>query len=108
MTDLRDLILLLLNMHGAIQRERLIYVYASSSKQSTINADTITFVLKTVAKKASRNDGSNCGCWVAKVDDDEDFAAMYPEVAACHAVYWMKRKEMLIGSVRLYENATRE
>ncbi|KAL7430407.1 hypothetical protein ACHAXH_001316 [Discostella pseudostelligera] len=98
MNDLRDLILLLLNMHGAIQRERLIYVYAD---HSFINSDTITFVLNTVAKKTSREES----CWVAKVDDDEDFAATFSEVAACHAMYWIKRKEMLMDSVRMYENA---
>ena len=98
MSDLRDLILLLLNMHGAIQRERLIYVY---SNHSLIHPDTITFVLNTVAKKTPREES----CWVAKVDDDEEFAATFPEVAACHAMYWMKRKEMLKAYVRLYENA---
>lgn len=98
MNDLRDLILLLLNMHGAIQRERLIYVY---SNHSFITPDTITFVLNTVAKKTSREES----CWVAKVDDDEEFAATFPQVAACHAMYWMKRKAMLMDSVRLYENA---
>lgn len=98
MNDLRDLILLLLNKHGAIQRERLMYVY---SNHSWINPDTITFVLKTVAKRTSREES----CWVAKVDDDEEFAAKFPEVAACHVMYWMKRKEMLAEAVRLYEPA---
>ncbi len=98
MNDLRDLILLLLNMHGAIQRERLMYVY---SNHSLINPDTITFVLNTAAKKTSREES----CWVAKVDDDEEFAVTFPEVAACHAMYWLKRKEMLMDYVRLYETA---
>ena len=63
-----------------------------------IDADMITFVLQTVARK--RDD-----CWVAKVEDDEEFAADFPECAACHGVYWMKKKDMLIDLIELYENA---
>ena len=39
------------------------------------------------------------------MEDDEEFAADFPEVAACHGVYWMKKKEMLIGLIELYENS---
>jgi len=102
MRDLRDLILLLLNMHGMVQRERLTRAYSAKAERArgydVITADSITFVLQTVAKKHD-------DCWVAKVEDDEEFAADFPEVAACHGVYWMKKKEMLIGLIELYENA---
>ena len=103
MRELRDLIMLLLNMHGRVQRERLVRAYAIKGESTpgyydVINADTITFVLKTVAKPSQ-------DCWVAKVDDDEEFAADFPEVAACHGVYWVKRKQMMFNMVQLYENA---
>ena len=62
-----------------------------------IDPDTITFVLATVARKSH-------DCWVAKVDDDEEFAARFPEVAALHAIYWMKKKEMLGELLELYES----
>ncbi|KAL3768096.1 hypothetical protein ACHAW5_009153 [Stephanodiscus triporus] len=108
MRELRDLILLLLNMHGMVQRERLARAYSSrgggerrrrtdGGYDPIIDPDTITFVLKTVARKSHH-------CWVAKVDDDEEFAAKFPEVAACHAIYWMKKKEMLADLIELYEN----
>jgi len=97
MRELRDLILLLLNMHGMVQRERLVRAYVaraqSTSCYSAMNADTITFVLDTVGKKGQ-------DCWVARVDDDEEFAA----VAACHGVFWMKKKKALLGLIELYEN----
>ena len=105
MRELRDLILLLLNVHGTVQRERLVRTYSTKAKSTDgydcITPDLITFVLKTVA----RQEGD---CWVAMVDDDEAFAAKFPEVAACHAVYWMKKKEALIGLIRLYESAEAE
>ncbi|KAL3822235.1 hypothetical protein ACHAXA_005868 [Cyclostephanos tholiformis] len=114
MREMRDLILLLLNMHGMVQRERLARAYSSwrgggggdderrmaadgGYYDPIINPDTITFVLKTVARKSDN-------CWIAKVDDDEGFAAKFPEVAACHALYWMKKREMLADLVELYES----
>mmetsp|Transcript_10776 Transcript_10776/g.22412 ORF Transcript_10776/g.22412 Transcript_10776/m.22412 type:complete len:567 (+) Transcript_10776:196-1896(+) len=112
--ELRDFILLLLNMHGRIQRERLIYVYETLAKRQqeeeenddarrnndygVITTETITFILRTVAKKT-------IDCWEAKVEDDEDFAGMFPKVAACHGVYWIKKKEMMKELVELYECA---
>ncbi len=112
--ELRDFILLLLNMHGMIQRERLIRVYETLAKRTqeeedndavrgnndygVITPETITFILRTVAKKAS-------DCWEAKVEDDEDFAGLFPKVAACHGVYWMKKKELMKELVELYECA---
>ena len=51
----------------------------------------MTFVLQTVARK----DGEN-RCWVPKVEDDEQFAGHFPDVAAFHGVYWMKKKEALL------------
>ena len=102
MMELRDLILLLLNMHGMVQRERLVRAYSAKAEKmnayEAITADTITFLLKTVAKKSD-------DCWVAKVEDDEEFAAKFPQVATCHGVYWMKKKEMLGDLIHLYENA---
>ncbi|KAL7538143.1 hypothetical protein ACHAXR_008315 [Thalassiosira sp. AJA248-18] len=105
MRELRDLILLLLNMHGKVQRERLVRAYSAKAGTTggyeCINADTITFILQTVTKKSH-------DCWVAKVDDDEEFAADFPKVAACHGVYWMKKKEMMINLIELYEDAEME
>lgn len=103
--ELRDLILLLLNMHGGVQRERLVQAYDAKARRSArydgVDADVITFVLETVARRGD-------GCWVAKVDDDEVFAAEFPEVAACHGLYWTKRKEGMAELVELYENAEDE
>ena len=100
MKELRDLMLLLLNMHGSIQRERLVRTYetkaSTNDDYAVINADIITFVLETIAKQSN-------GCWVAKVEDDLVFAARYPEFATCHGVYWVKKKEMLKELVELYE-----
>ena len=93
---LRDLILLLLNMHGTVGRQRLIKAF--SEYDSIIDPDTITFVLKTVARQSNN-------CWVAKVDDDDQFCFNFPEVAACHAMYWTKKEEMLADLIDLYENA---
>jgi DNA-directed RNA polymerase-3 subunit RPC5 len=98
--QLRDLILLLLNMHGMVGRQRLIKAF--SEYDSIIDPDTITFVLKTVARQ-SHNMSRNC--WVAKVDDDENFALDFPGVAACHAMYWTKKEEMLADLINLYEDA---
>jgi hypothetical protein len=42
---------------------------------------------------------------VAKVDDDDQFCFNFPEVAACHAMYWTKKEEMLADLIDLYENA---
>ena len=96
--ELRDLILLLLNMHGMVQRERLIRVYAEREDEcEIITPDTITFFLQTVAKRSSDH------CWHPKVEDDEKFAAMFPEVAAFHGVYWVKKKEKMKKLVELYE-----
>jgi hypothetical protein len=104
MREMRDVILLLLNMHGMVQRERLARAYSSrggggggGGYDPIIDPDTITFVLATVARKSH-------DCWVAKVDDDEEFAARFPEVAALHAIYWMKKKEMLGELLELYES----
>ena len=100
MKEIRDLMLLLLNMHGSIQRERLVRAYetkaSTNDDYAMINADFITFVLETIAKQTN-------GCWVAKVDDDVAFAARFPELATCHGVYWVKKKEMLKELVELYE-----
>ena len=100
MKELRDLMLLLLNMHGSIQRERLVRTYetkaSTNDDYTVINADIITFVLETIAKQSN-------GCWVAKVEDDLVFAARFPEFATCHGVYWVKKKEMLKELVELYE-----
>jgi hypothetical protein len=41
----------------------------------------------------------------AKVDDDENFALDFPGVAACHAMYWTKKEEMLADLINLYEDA---
>ena len=106
MRELRDLILLLLNMHGMIQRERLIHTYkAIATKEDgndnyakVITPESITFVLETIAKKST-------DCWVAKVEDDEDFAGKFPKVAACHGVYWLKKASMMKELVGLYETA---
>ena len=102
MRELRDLILLLLNMHGRVQRERLALAYSSKGEADfgydAITTDMITFVLQTVAKKSNDH-------WEAKVKDDERFAANFPEVAACHGVYWIKKKDMLADLIDLYENA---
>lgn len=96
--ELRDLILLLLNMHGMVQRERLIRVYAEQEDECDIvTPETITFFLQTVAKRSSDR------CWHPKVEDDEKFAAMFPEVAAFHGVYWVKKKEKIKKLVELYE-----
>jgi DNA-directed RNA polymerase-3 subunit RPC5 len=103
MRELRDLILLLLNMYGMVQRERLVRVYARDEEDAIINPESITFLLQTVAK---RSDGNNC--WVAKVQDDDTFAANFPEVAAFHGVYWVKKKERLKKLVVAYESATDE
>ena len=104
MREMRDVILLLLNMHGMVQRERLARAYSSrggggggGGYDPIIDPDAITFVLATVARKSH-------DCWVAKVDDDEEFAARFPEVAALHAIYWMKKKEMLGELLELYES----
>ena len=108
LTDLRDVILLLLNMHGAVQRERLTHACAVMAARGArgyeaVTADAVAFVLGTVARRAERGT-----CWVSKVDDDEGFAAAFPEVAACHGVYWTKKKELLWDLVELYENAEAE
>ncbi|KAL3778541.1 hypothetical protein HJC23_001710 [Cyclotella cryptica] len=98
MRELRDLILLLLNMHGMVQRERLIRLYAERDEEcEIITPDTITFLLQTVAKRSVNN------CWSPKVEDDEKFAAMFPEVAAFHGVYWVKKKEKMKKLVEWYE-----
>ncbi|KAL7435665.1 hypothetical protein ACHAXM_004760 [Skeletonema potamos] len=100
MKEMRDLMLLLLNMYGSIQRERLIRVFqtkaCTNDDYAVINADVITFVLETMAKLSN-------GCWVSKVEDDVVFAARFPELASFHGVYWIKKKEMLKELVELYE-----
>mmetsp|Transcript_25397 Transcript_25397/g.36242 ORF Transcript_25397/g.36242 Transcript_25397/m.36242 type:complete len:476 (+) Transcript_25397:163-1590(+) len=100
MKELRDLMLLLLNMHGSIQRERLVQAFetkaSTNDDYAVINADVITFVLETMAKLSN-------GCWVPKVEDDVVFAARFPKFATCHGVYWVKKKEMLKELVELYE-----
>ena len=101
--ELRDLILLLLNMHGMVQRERLIRVYKEIEDEAStiVNPDTIMFLLQTIAK---RSDTENC--WLPKVDDDELFSAKFPEVAALHGVYWLKKKNKMKKLVEKYESAT--
>ena len=103
MRELRDFILLLLNMHGMVQRERLIRVYKEieDDTPNIINPDTIILLLQTVAR---RSDTENC--WLPKVDDDELFSAKFPEVAALHGVYWLKKKNALKNLVEIYEGAT--
>ncbi len=100
MKELRDLMLLLLNMHGSIQRERLVRAFetkaSTNDDYAVINADVITFVLETMAKLSN-------GCWVPKVEDDVVFAARFPKFATCHGVYWVKKKDMLKELVELYE-----
>ena len=100
MRELRDLMLLLLNMHGSIQRERLVRTFetkaSTNDDYAVINADVITFVLETMAKLSN-------GCWVPKVEDDVVFAARFPKFATCHGVYWVKKKDMLKELVELYE-----
>jgi len=100
MKEMRDLMMLLLNMHGSIQRERLVRAFETKASTdddyAVINADIITFVLETMAKLLN-------GCWVSKVPDDVVFAAKFPKFAACHGVYWMRKKEMLKELVELYE-----
>jgi hypothetical protein len=61
-----------------------------------IDADMITFVLETIAKLSN-------GYWVSKVEDDDVFAARFPQLASYHAAFWMKKKEMLRDLVELYE-----
>eukprot|EP01082_Thalassiosira_pseudonana_P002815 g2519.t1 g2519 contig12:279387-280566(+) len=79
MRELRDSILLLLNMHGMVQRERMIRAYNEKANDygeeytAIITPDIITFVLETVAKRSSDN------CWVAKVEDDAGFAGRFPK-----------------------------
>lgn len=105
MRELRDLILLLLNMHGMVQRERMIRAYNEKANDygeeytAIITPDIITFVLETVAKRSTDN------CWVAKVEDDAGFAGRFPEVAAHHGVYWTKKKAAMEGLISYYEDA---
>ena len=84
MRELFNVILLLLNMHGMVQRERLVRLYSSrgggvggfgkrrmanngSNYNWIIDPDTILFVLATVVRKFH-------DCWVAKVDDNKEYA----------------------------------
>jgi DNA-directed RNA polymerase-3 subunit RPC5 len=99
MRELRDLILLLLNMHGMVQRGRLIRVYCEHDGESIINPETITFLLRTVAKRSNADN-----CWIPKVEDDELFAAKFPEVATSHGVYWVKKKAKMKKLVEMYES----
>jgi len=100
MRELRDLVLLLLNMHGEVQRERLIEVYKDNP---TVSPDIITILLETVATKSdSRN------CWIPKVDDDDSFATKFPEVVALHAVYWVKKKTSMKKLVKTYESVSND
>jgi len=105
MCELRDLILMLLNVHGSIQRERLTKAYVSmtetNSDYDVVNVDTITFILKTVARK-----GDNC--WVAKVQDDDEFAVQFPTVAEMHAEYWAKKRTKLEELMTRYEKVEPE
>lgn len=104
MRELRDLILLLLNMHGMVQRERLIRVYAQNGPGSVaVTPETITLLLQTVAQRSGANN-----CWTPKVEDDEEFAAKFPEVAAHHGVYWVKKKTKMKTLVEIYESASDE
>ena len=100
MKEMRDLMLLLLNMYGSISRERLIRAYdgkaSTNDEYTVIDADMITFVLETIAKLSN-------GYWVSKVEDDVVFAARFPQLASYHAAFWMKKKEMLRDLVELYE-----
>ena len=96
MRELRDLVLLLLNMHGEVQRERLIEVY---KENAFVSPDTITILLETVAK---RSDSRNC--WISKVEDDDSFATKFAEIVALHAVYWMKKKASMTKLVKTYES----
>jgi DNA-directed RNA polymerase-3 subunit RPC5 len=100
MKEMRDLMLLLLNMHGSLSRDRLIRTFdvkaSTNGAYKVINADTVTFVLETIAKLSN-------GSWLSKVEDDVFFAARFPELASYHAVYWTKKKEMLNELVELYE-----
>ncbi|KAL7511666.1 hypothetical protein ACHAXN_012208 [Cyclotella atomus] len=104
MRELRDLILLLINMHGMVKRERLVRVYGGTGDEpAVVNPETITLLLQTVAQ---RTNGDNC--WTPKVQDDEDFAAKFPEVAAFHGVYWMKKKTKMKRLVEMYESASND
>jgi len=105
MCELRDLILIILNVHGSIQRERLTKAYVklteTNSDYDVMNVDTITFILKTVARK-----GDNC--WVGKVQDDDEFAGQFPSVAQMHAEYWAKKRTKLDELMTLYEEVKPE
>ena len=59
-----------------------------SNYDPIINPDMIMFVLAAVVWKSH-------DCWVAKVDSNKEFTAKFPEVVVLHAIYWMKKKEIL-------------
>jgi hypothetical protein len=55
---------------------------------------------------AKRSNADNC--WIPKVEDDEQFAAKFPEVATSHGVYWVKKKTKMKKLVEMYESVSDE
>lgn len=99
--DARDLILLLLNKNGFVQREKLIKVYESLGEDDpasiVVTPSAITAILQMVAKKAVNG-------MEPKIDDNVEFLTTFGPLMTLHADYWERKEVALQRYMDMYEN----
>jgi DNA-directed RNA polymerase III subunit RPC5 len=92
----RDVILILLNKYGIIQRDILQKVYGQCEDTSAlITIDVINALLAMLARPTTNG-------MEMKLDDDLTFEEEFSEVARLHEMYWQKREEELIKYIQHY------
>jgi hypothetical protein len=92
----RDVILILLNKYGIIQREILEKVYGQCDDLSTlITVDVINALLSMLARQTKNG-------IEMKLDDDLTFEEEFTEVSRLHEIYWQKREEELQKYIQHY------
>jgi len=114
--DARDLILLLLNKYGFVQREKLIQVYSRGGNTNSIHkmdsatpgneneedldsivtADNINAILDIVGRKTLNG-------MELKIDDDFTLDEHFPHLVRRHAEYWLRKEARLAKLVTSYE-----
>jgi DNA-directed RNA polymerase III subunit RPC5 len=110
---LRTFLLLLLQDESSIDRVRLLRVYSDEADSDNPAADSLYFtttpqrilaMLKLVARKNARSDGTDRprSGWVLKIDDDNGFLQRYLDIVALHESYWDRQRGRFARELEIY------
>jgi len=98
----RDLILILLNKYGFVQRDKLMAVYQALDERDDIAKVIVTrHILSALCDLVGRKTVNGVEL---KVDDDPTMEADFGDVVRMHDAYWRRKEDLLLEYVGLYED----